>query len=54
MNIKRDTYASFIGHHSLAAYQAIGENESIGRIKYNFKQSMLMPCGLPPEREDED
>lgn len=54
VNIKRDTYASMIGHHSLSAYQAIGENESIGRIKYNLKQSMLMPCGLPPEREDED
>ena len=54
VNIKRDTSASFVGHHHLASYQAIGENESIGRIKYNFKQSMLMPCGIPPEREDED
>ena len=54
INIKRDTYASFIGHHSLSAYQAIAENESVGRVKYNFKQAMLMPCGLPPEREDED
>lgn len=54
VNIKRDTYASFVGHHSLASYQAIGENESIGRIKYNFKQMMLMPCGPPPEREEED
>ena len=54
VNIKRDTYASFVANHSLASYQAIGENESIGRIKYNMKQSMLMPCGLPPEREEEE
>ena len=53
-NIKRDTYASFVGHHHLASYQAIGENESIGRVKYTFKQSMLMPCGIPPEREDDE
>ncbi len=38
LNIKRDTYASLIGHHSLTAYHAIAENESIGRIKYNFLQ----------------
>ncbi|KAL4434817.1 hypothetical protein ABPG77_005344 [Micractinium sp. CCAP 211/92] len=53
LNIKRDTYASLIGHHSLTAYHAIAENESIGRIKYNFLQNMLLPCGLPPEKEDE-
>ena len=53
VNIKRDTYASFIGHHSLAAYHAIAENESVGRVKYNFLQNMLLPCGLPPEKEDE-
>lgn len=52
-NIKRDTYASLVGHHSLAAYHAIAENESVGRVKYNFMQNMLLPCGLPPEKEDE-
>lgn len=53
VNIKRDTYASLIGHHSLAAYHGIAENESIGRVKYTFQQNMLLPCGLPPEKEDE-
>lgn len=53
LNIKRDTYASFIGHQSLTAYHAVAENESMGRIKYNFLQNMLLPCGLPPEKEDE-
>lgn len=38
LNIKRDTYASFIGHQSLTAYHAVAENESMGRIKYNFLQ----------------
>ena len=53
VNIKRDSYASFIGHHSLSAYHAIAENESVGRIKYNFLQNMLLPCGLPPEKEED-
>lgn len=54
VNIKRDTYASFLGHHHLAAYQAIGENESIGRVKFNLKQSMLLPCGVPPTPKEEE
>ncbi|KAI3432445.1 hypothetical protein D9Q98_003997 [Chlorella vulgaris] len=53
VNIKRDTYASLVGHHSLSAYHAIAENESIGRTKYSFLQNMLLPCGLPPEKEEE-
>lgn len=53
LNIKRDTYASLIGHHSLTAYHAIAENEAIGRMRYEFLQRMLLPCGVPPEREDE-
>ena len=42
VNIKRDTYASLIGHQTLAAYHAIAENESIGRVKYTFLQAR--PC----------
>lgn len=53
VNIHRDSYASYIGHHPLCAYFAIAENESIGRMKYRFKQNMLLPCGVPPEREEE-
>jgi splicing factor 3B subunit 5 len=53
VNIKRDTYASFAGRHSLLAYHAVAENESIGRVKYEFLQKMLLPCGLPPEKEEE-
>ncbi|URE30302.1 ADP-ribosylation factor GTPase-activating protein [Musa troglodytarum] len=53
VNIQRDSYASYIGHYPVLAYFAISENESIGRERYNFMQKMLLPCGLPPEREED-
>ncbi len=53
VNIHRDSYASYVGHHALLSYFAVAENESAGRVKYNFMQKMLLPCGLPPEREEE-
>ncbi|BAH94221.1 Os08g0278966 [Oryza sativa Japonica Group] len=53
LNIQRDSYASYIGHYPVLAYFAIAENESIGRERYNFMQKMLLPCGLPPEREED-
>ncbi|XP_047957196.1 uncharacterized protein At4g14342 isoform X1 [Salvia hispanica] len=68
VNIHRDSYASYVGHYPMLAYFAVAENESIGRERYNFMQpltcpsqsqsvdwfqKMLLPCGLPPEREDD-
>ena len=53
VNIHRDSYASYIGHHPMLAYLAVAENESIGRVKYQLLQKMLLPCGLPPVKEDE-
>jgi len=53
VNIQRDSYASYVGHYPLLAYFAVAENESIGRERYNFMQKMLLPCGLPPEREED-
>ncbi|KAE8647725.1 hypothetical protein Csa_003800 [Cucumis sativus] len=53
VNIQRDSYASYVGHYPILAYFAVAENESIGRERYNFMQKMLLPCGLPPEREDD-
>ncbi|KAK8488134.1 hypothetical protein V6N13_138591 [Hibiscus sabdariffa] len=53
VNIQRDSYASYIGHYPMLGYFAVAENESIGRERYNFMQKMLLPCGLPPEREDD-
>jgi splicing factor 3B subunit 5 len=51
VNIKRDTYASFIGHYPILSYHAVAENESIGRIKYGFKQASRprdAHAGAPP------
>eukprot|EP00958_Prasinococcus_capsulatus_P016040 scaffold1765_cov385-Prasinococcus_capsulatus_cf.AAC.3 len=53
VNIHRDSYASYIGHTNLLSYFAIAENESLGRMRHNFMQKMLLPCGLPPEKEEE-
>ena len=38
VNIQRDSYASYIGHTPLLSFFAIAENESIGRVRYNFMQ----------------
>ena len=54
VNIHRDSYASYIGHHPMLCYFAVAENESIGRVKYNFMQKMLLPCGLPPEKQEQE
>jgi splicing factor 3B subunit 5 len=54
VNIHRDSYASFVGHHPLCAYMALAENESIGRQKYTCLQKMLQPCGLPPLKPGEE
>ncbi|CAI5506434.1 unnamed protein product, partial [Closterium sp. Naga37s-1] len=40
VNIHRDSYASYVGHHPLLAFFAVAENESIGRERYNFMQVM--------------
>ncbi|XP_042410028.1 uncharacterized protein At4g14342-like [Zingiber officinale] len=53
VNIQRDSYASYIGHYPILAYFSVAKNESIGRQRYNFMQKMLLPCGLPPEREED-
>ena len=54
VNIHRDSFASYIGHHNITTYLAVAENESVGRIRYNLLQKMLLPCGLPPEKEAEE
>jgi splicing factor 3B subunit 5 len=38
VNIHRDSYASYFGHHTTLQYFALAENESIGRVKYNMMQ----------------
>jgi splicing factor 3B subunit 5 len=53
VNIHRDSYASYVGHHHMLGYFSVAENESIGRTKYQMLQKMLLPCGLPPAREED-
>ncbi|KXZ49168.1 hypothetical protein GPECTOR_23g94 [Gonium pectorale] len=53
LNIHRDSYASYVGHHNMVSYFGVVENESIGRVKYEFLQRMLLPCGLPPKAQDQ-
>ena len=55
VNIARDSYASYTGHHPMLEFFAIAQNESIGRVRYEFLQKMLLPCGVPPASgRDED
>jgi hypothetical protein len=54
LNVHRDSYASYIGHHNMVAYFAVAQNESIGRTRYEFLQKMLLPCGLPPAGQEDE
>jgi hypothetical protein len=38
VNQHRDTYASFIGHPNLLNYIALVENESLGRVRFQFME----------------
>ena len=53
-NQQRDSYASYIAHHSMLHYFAIAENESVGRMRYKLLQRMVVPCGPPTKSETED
>eukprot|EP00594_Rhizosolenia_setigera_P001654 CAMPEP_0178948868 /NCGR_PEP_ID=MMETSP0789-20121207/5714_1 /TAXON_ID=3005 /ORGANISM="Rhizosolenia setigera, Strain CCMP 1694" /LENGTH=88 /DNA_ID=CAMNT_0020629287 /DNA_START=47 /DNA_END=313 /DNA_ORIENTATION=- len=47
-NQHRDTYASHIGHFDSLMYFSVAQNDSIGRLKSQFLEKMLEPCGPPP------
>ncbi|KAJ3059776.1 Splicing factor 3B subunit 5 [Rhizoclosmatium sp. JEL0117] len=47
----RDTYSTCVGHGSLAAYIAVADNESIGRVRFNLLEKMVRPCGPPPQQD---
>jgi len=53
-NQHRDTAASHIGHYDQLSYYAVAQNESIGRTRLNFLESMVQPCGPPPKTKDVD
>ena len=48
VNQHRDSYASYLGHTSMLAYFALAHGESQGRLRYNFMQKMVAPCGPKP------
>eukprot|EP00026_Physarum_polycephalum_P023344 Phypoly_transcript_28348.p1 GENE.Phypoly_transcript_28348~~Phypoly_transcript_28348.p1 ORF type:complete len:117 (+),score=26.16 Phypoly_transcript_28348:49-351(+) len=54
VNQHRDSIASYIGHFSLLSYFAVVENEAVGRVRYNFLQKMIDPCGPAPKSEAHD
>jgi splicing factor 3B subunit 5 len=51
VGVHRDSYASYAGRPNLASFFAVAQNESVGRVRYEFLQKMLLPCGLPPAAE---
>jgi len=49
----RDTLASHVGHYDQLSYYAVAQNESIGRVKSQFLETMVQPCGPPPKKTKE-
>mmetsp|Transcript_29410 Transcript_29410/g.53848 ORF Transcript_29410/g.53848 Transcript_29410/m.53848 type:complete len:97 (+) Transcript_29410:74-364(+) len=47
-NMHRDTLASHVGHYDQMSFYAVAQNESVGRVKKDFLERMLMPCGRVP------
>jgi len=54
VNQHRDSYASYIGRHSMIHYFAVAEGESYGRARFSCMQKMILPCGPPPLRKFEE
>jgi splicing factor 3B subunit 5 len=48
----RDTYASYVGHPQLLSYMSIGMGESREKVRVRMIEKMVLPVGLPGERED--
>jgi splicing factor 3B subunit 5 len=53
-NVRRDTYASIAGHHTLLAHLAIADSEPVHKTRHRNILNMVQPCGPPPSREDDD
>ncbi|KAH6888153.1 splicing factor 3B subunit 10-domain-containing protein [Thelonectria olida] len=51
VNVQRDTYSSIAGHRPLLSYIALAENEPIAKVRAQMLRKMVLPCGLPPQRE---
>jgi len=53
-NQHRDTYASHVGHYDQLSYYAVARNESVGRLRLEFLEKMVRPCGPRPPTKDVD
>ncbi|UYV80463.1 SF3B5 [Cordylochernes scorpioides] len=52
-NQHRDSYASYMGHFGIMQHISLVENESMARLRFNFMEKMLQPCGPPPENPED-
>lgn len=50
-NQRRDSYASYLGHHSMVHLFAVAGNQSVGRVRYELLSKMIQPCGPNPNKE---
>lgn len=50
-DIRRDSLASHLGHHSRLLYMAVAENESLARVRQDMLWKMTCPCGAPPPKK---
>ena len=48
--VDRDSLASYIGHYNVALYMATAEGDCMARMKLEWLERMLQPCGPPPEK----
>ncbi|CAB9506796.1 Splicing factor 3b subunit [Seminavis robusta] len=51
-NQHRDTYASHIGHYDQLFYYSVAQNQAVGRVRLEFLEKMVQPCGPPPKRTE--
>jgi len=52
VNHHRDSLASYIGHSDITALFAVGQNQSMARVRYQLLLNMIKPCGDSPNKED--
>ena len=52
-NQHRDSYASYVGHFDLLNFIALAENETKARVRFNFMEKMLQPCGPPVDKVED-
>ena len=46
----RNTLAPHVAHRSRLMYFSIAENESVERMRFEFLNKMIQPCGPPPDK----